>query len=126
MSEISINIGFIILGVVGLYLITIGICNYIENRIKLHYNRGFQDAVFVRDKIEEKIENDLEKWIVEQTSKSAGSEGVSLEPEHLKRERFLDDLQKMKDKADDFANQLEMRSTERDAKEYQSKLKIIK
>jgi hypothetical protein len=118
MSETSINIGFIILAVIGLYLLILFfIAPY--RRLKANYkkaldeNRRLVDEVFdvrkanynLRCEIVELENNnkdkDLEDWIL--------------------KERFIKDLDETKAKADDFAGQLEMQSTEMDSQSFQKK-----
>jgi len=136
MSELSINIGFVIFGVIGLYLFLIGIYGiideWIERKVKKVYNSVYKPVPTepVGEVLSHTILDDKAHitpaslfWLKTQAGLKSKDQDLD---DWILKERFIKDLDDMKAKADDFANQLEMRSTERDAKEYQSKLKIIK
>ena len=92
MSELSINIGFVILGVIAVYLAIIFICNIIQGSLKKSYNKGLKDGMEVPDFLKkqpqydfEEVEPELRVWLQKEMDKKQAMV-----------EQFCDDLQRMK------------------------------
>lgn len=136
MNNISINIGFIILAVIGFYLLISLINNLIVKpsqeikKLKKWRDEAYTD--YMKSEVKNlKLQNEIAKL------KSTSNDYLKYKNQYcddknkllenwILKERFIKDLDETKAKADDFANQLEMQSTERDAADFQNKLKVIK
>lgn len=117
MSNLSINIGFAIIGIIAVYLAIVFICNIIQDKLKKQYNKGFNDGMEVPDFLKPTKPLPLKKFLDSKSRVQNWGHKIKAQKQTDRKqaiaEQFCDDLQRMK-------------RLEEDSEEFINKLKVVK